>query len=75
MAKYDGGSAFVNPATYRADGIALDYGNPGMTKREWLAGLAMLGELNNMTAAGEIWRAAALAERAVEMPPMQCWRH
>lgn len=41
MATPDGGPAFPTSGIYRADGVALDYGNPGLTKREWLAGLAM----------------------------------
>lgn len=63
-ANIDGGPAFPTPAVYRADGIALDYGANGMTKREYIAIAAMQGELASCPPDAN-WRPVELAERAV----------
>jgi len=45
----DGGTAFPNPEFATCEGVAQPHSNPGMTLRQWYAGLAMQGIVSTMT--------------------------
>lgn len=62
----DGGPAFPRPVSVKPDGEIWNYGQEGMTLREWFAGLAMQGMCS-----GKAWPADSdmpeIARRAVAM--------
>ena len=63
----DGGPAFPIAEFYMPNGNLAQVGDPGMSRRDWLAGRALVGVIIERTANDVGWTPTAIAQSAYDI--------